>query len=124
MSTQGRWPQRPEWLNDYRQEPRWCDARTASVLVGNDEYLGKTRDISSRGLCVAVKGVCPSTDRRITVDVVFEGEIRGFEGQVVYALPKPWGSQIGIQCEAGSSGTRDFLARRYGWPSEGLGSVK
>ena len=124
MSTPAQWPRRSEWLNDYRQEPRWCDGRTATVRVGNEEYLAKTRDISPRGLCLAVKGVRPSTGCWINVDVVFEGEIKDFGGQVVYALSKPWGSQIGIQCEAGSSEIRDFLSRRYGWPSEGLGSVK
>jgi len=91
--------------------------------LGEVECLGKTRDVSIGGLGVAIQGVQPSPGDAIRVEVVFEGEVRGFRGRVVHSHPMAWGSLLGVRCEGGDAGLEEFLARRYTPGSEALGSV-
>ena len=116
MTERGKWPKRPEWLDDARRGPRWADVRTALARVGEEEYLGKLRDVSPGGLGMALKGVCARPGETLRVAVVFDEQVLELEGRVSHARPTNWGSLVGISWAALPEGSKAYLSRRYGAP--------
>jgi hypothetical protein len=123
MGSATHWPRRAEWLDDARREPRWCDVRTALAKIGDEEYLGKVRDLSLGGLGLAVGGVRARPGQRVQVFVVFERRVLEVGGKVAYARPERWGSFLGVECGPLAEDALRFLSERYSEPSA-RGSVK
>ncbi len=107
------WTRKPEWMDETRREPRWQDVRTLVARWGEEECLGKTRDVSLRGLGVALKGAVARIGDPVSVDVVFEGEVVEFRGRVAHSRPEPWGSLAGVLCDEDDPQRAEFLHRRY-----------
>jgi hypothetical protein len=119
-------PQRfrlPEWLADPRAEPRWREAHTVLAQLREDEYLGKTRDLSCNGAGVALQGVCANPGETIRLQLVLGQTVLGLGGRVVHSRPTRWGSVVGIRREVADRELEEFLGRHYTSDAEGLGSV-
>jgi len=117
------WSQDPEWFDDVRTEPRWLDVLTLAARFGEAECLGKTRDLSLGGLGAVLHGVSPAPGDPIEVDVLFEGEVREFHGEVVHAAPRDGGTRVGVRLRALDLALRRFLEFRYGAEPTGAGRV-
>lgn len=100
-------------MGDSRAEPRWVDVRTASARSGTDEYLGQVRELSPGGMQLVLVGGTLRAGDASRISVVFERGVTELHGRVVYAFPEPWGSLMGIRCDAGNQTARGFLNRRY-----------
>lgn len=113
----------PEWLADPRAEPRWREAHTVLARLGEDEFLGKTRDLSCNGVGVALQGACAEPGEPIQFQLVFGGAVLGLRGRVVHGRPTPWGSVVGVRREAADPQLEELLGRHYVSDADGLGSV-
>ena len=116
-------PPNTEWFDDTRSERRWIDVLTLVARVADEECLGKTRDVSLGGLGAVLHGLHPTPGEAIAVDILFEGEVREFRGEVVHSAPCREGSRVGIRLGRSVLPLRRFLEARYGEGSGGLGSV-
>ena len=123
-SAQHPWPQEPEWILDRRSAPRWRDVRTVLVRVGGNEHLGKTLNISTGGAAVAVPGKMLPRGTRLLLCVVFEEGVRGLAARLVNCRRRGHMVRLGVAWEDLEESHRRFLARRYGSPAGGLGSVR
>jgi len=102
-----------DYLNDMRQEPRWIDRRMVLTRLGHAEYPGVTGDVSLRGLRVALVGPSLPPESDIQIDVAYEEDLVTFQGRIRYALSRPWGCIVGVDCVENDRATSDFLENRY-----------
>jgi len=112
MATQ-RWQRRTQFFEGERRDPRWVDRRIALSRIRGLEYPSMTEDISLGGLRLGVWNATPRIGSAISVEVAFEDRVLGLRGNVRYALSRPWGSLVGIQCNRKDEPTLLFLAKRY-----------
>jgi len=107
------WERRTQFYEGERREPRWVDRRIALSRLRGLEYPSMTEDVSLGGLRIGVWNATPRAGAPIAVEVAFEDRLLGFQGHIRYALPRPWGSLVGIQCHRKDESTLFFLAKRY-----------
>ena len=107
------WAKQPDWIDDKREGTRWVDVRTAVAILGEDEYMGKTGDISMEGLRIALQEVRPAPGEALKIAVVFEDGVVEIEGTIRYSIEKPWGAILGVEYNPGQDAAREFLHDRY-----------
>jgi len=107
------WQRRTQFFEGERREPRWVDRRIAVSKLRGAEYPSMTEDISLGGMRLGVWNADPKAGSEISVEVAFEDRLLGFRGRVRYALPRPWGALVGVQCARKDEPTLLFLAKRY-----------